>query len=261
MNPAEAAAWTAAIVAIVAAIISFVTMGIACWQAVSARKQAASAVAQSLSARRSADVAEQALIESRKQTKASQKSALAAEQQAAEAKRQNLITEEQLRIAQSELEANQNNYHEKQKAKYVAMIHQILLDADALRDELKENAAAAILWQQRKSDKFGIPPLPPVMLSRAGQDWHTAVNKVRVDKPPSPALTAAIDKYDIFAKESIAAIDMAYERADSRQLSRPQVEALAATINKRDTNFEALKAECNRFFADHGVDPSDLTAH
>jgi hypothetical protein len=100
LDAGDSAGWTAAIVAIVAAVIAAGSTGIAVWQAKSAK--------------RSADIAEADLAESRKQTRAAEQAAVAAEQQVAEARRQNEITERQLRIAQEELEAGRQRYQQEQ---------------------------------------------------------------------------------------------------------------------------------------------------
>lgn len=202
----DSAAWTAAVVAIIAAVISLVTMGIAVWQAVLARRQAGSAWEQSLSARRSADVAEQALV-------VSNRAAAAAERQAAEALRQNEITEQLLKITRDELEVEIRRRREEQAAKYVATVHDVLLAAEAVRGELRDNAAAVIAHQGRTVDALGIGPSLFIFF-RAEEEWEAAVNTIRVDKPPAIEVTTAIDNYNNFTKRAAEAIEAAQELAE-----------------------------------------------
>ncbi|MFJ7213503.1 hypothetical protein [Amycolatopsis sp. NPDC098790] len=250
MDAGDSAAWTAAIVAIVAAVISLITMGIAVWQAVLARQQAGSAWEQSLSARRSADVAEEALA-------VSKQAAAAAERQAAEALRQNQITEQQLKLARDELEAEQLRRQQAQADKYVAMVHNALLAAEALRDEIADNVIEVAERQDRDISPYAID-LPPLVHSHAERQWDEAVNAIRVDKPPEREVLAAIDVFNSFAKGVVEATDAARDKAEDRQLDRTQMAALLDQLNRRDTEFTALKEACDRFFAHHGADPADL---
>ena len=246
LDAGDSAAWTAAIVAIVAAVIAAGSTGIAVWQAKSAK--------------RSADVAEADLAESRKQTTAAEQAAVAAEQRVAEARRQNEITELQLRIAQEELEAGRQRYQQEQSTRHVVAVHEVLLSAQALRDEFLDDVTAVIEHQNRADVPFGGIGPHLMMFGGAESAWDTAVNKIRVDKPPAPVLTGAIDAYDKYAKSAVKAIEAAGDKARDRRLSRTAAEALLALVNRRVDEYETLKRACEEFFAANGVDPDDLTA-
>ncbi|WP_143101907.1 hypothetical protein [Amycolatopsis marina] len=235
----------AAIIAIVAAVISAGSTGVAIWQAKLAK--------------RSADVAEADLAESRRQTKAAEQAAVAAEEQVAEARHQNEITEQQLHLAQEELEAGRQRHKQTQVAKQVATVHEVLLAADALREELRDDATAVIEHQNRVDGPFGIGP-QLLMFGRAETQWDTVVNKIRVDKPPAPEVTAAIDTYDKFAKTAVKAIEDSRDKAEERRLSKSAAETLVVLVNRQDDEYESLKRACDEFFAFNRVDPSDLTA-
>lgn len=246
MDAGDSAAWTAAIVAIVAAFISALSTTVAVWQAKSAK--------------RSADVAEEDLAESRKQTMAAEQAAAAAEQQVAEARRQNEITEEQLHLAREELEAGRQRHQQTRTAKHVATVHEVLTAADALREELVGDASAVIEYQDRASgSSFGFST-PPILLGRAESDWDAAVNKIRVDKPPAPELMAAISTYDQYAKIACKAIEDAQDKALERRLSRSAAAALVTLIDRRNDEYESLEQACDEFFTANGADPGDLTA-
>jgi hypothetical protein len=245
LDAGDSAAWTAAIVAIVAAVLSGGSTVVAVWQAKSAK--------------RSADIAEADLAESQKQTKAAEQAAVAAEQQAAEAHRQNEITERQHRLAEEELEASHQRHQQEQSVRHVATVHKILLAADALRAELRDNAMAVIEHQNRVISPFGVGP--QLMMFRGAESvWDTAVNKIRVDKPPAPEVMVAIGAYDKYAKSAVKAIEDAGAEAEERRLSGSAAEALMALAHRRDDGFESLKRACDEFFAANGVDPANHTA-
>lgn len=231
--------------AIAAALISGGSTVVAVWQAKSAK--------------RSADVAEADLAESQKQTKAAEQAAAAAEQQVAEARRQNEITERQLHLAQEEVEAGRQRHQQEQSARHVATVHEVMLAAGNLRDELSHNTIAVLDHQERVDGPYGVGP-QLMLFGHAESAWGAAVNKIRVDKPPAPDLTAAIDAYDKYARNAIKAIDAAGDKAQDRQLSNPAAEALLGLIKRRDDEYETLKRACGEFFAANGVDPDDLTA-
>ncbi|WP_372659866.1 hypothetical protein [Amycolatopsis kentuckyensis] len=233
--------------AIVAAVLSTGSTGIAIWQAKSAK--------------RSADIAEEDLAESRKQTAAAEQAAAAAEQQVAEARRQNEITEEQLHLAREELEAGRHRDRQTQAARHVATVHEVRVAAEALQDELRSGVAAVIEYQvqvRRPGLVLGI--IPPLLLGRAESEWDTAVNKIRVDKPSSPTLMTAIDAFDKYAKSVSKAIWNAQEKATDYGLSNAAEAALVRLVDGAGDQHEALKRACDEFFAANGVAPGDLTA-
>lgn len=243
MDAGDSAAWTAAIVAIVAAVISLGMMAVAVWQA--------------RLAKRSAAVAEDDLAESRKQTTAAEQAAAAARQQAAEARRQNEIAEEQLRLAQEELETGQQRHQQEESTRHVDTVYKVLLAADKLRNELYDDATSVLEHQDRERPFGSGPQL--ILLGRAESAWDAAVNAIRVDKPPSPKVTAAIDGYDKYVQSASQAIEAAGDQAEKRRLSRSAAETLVALIKRRDDEYEALKGACDEFFAANGVNPDRLT--
>ncbi|MBE8520722.1 hypothetical protein ILP97_25100 [Amycolatopsis sp. H6(2020)] len=232
--------------AIAAAVLSAGSMGVAVWQ--------------TKSAKRSADVAEDDLAESRKQTVAAEQAAAAAEQQVAEARRQNEITEEQLHLAREELKIGRERDQQKQVARHVAAVPEVLIAADALREELHGDAAAIIEYQDRARSSVGFTPLLPIF-GRAESEWDAAVNKNRVDKPPSPELTTAINTYDQYAKVASKAVENAQGKAIDQQLSSATAAALVSLVDRSVDQYKALKRACDEFFTVNRVDPGDLTAH
>lgn len=233
-----------AIVAIVAAVISLGMMAVAVWQA--------------RSAKRSADVAEADLAESRKQTTAAEQAAAAARQQVAEARRQNEIAEEKLRLAQEELDAGQQRCQKEESARHVEAVYKALLAAAELRDELRDDATAVLEHQDRPQSPFGVEP-QLILFGRAESAWDAAVNTIRVDKPSSPEVTAAIGTYDEYARNAIQAIEGARDKAEEHRLSMSAAQELVALVSRRDDEYEALKGVCDEFFAANGVNPDRLT--
>ncbi|WP_170140333.1 hypothetical protein [Prauserella marina] len=187
-----------------------------------------------------------------------EQAATAAEQQVAEARRQNEITERQLHLALEERDANHQREQREQAARHVATVHEVLLAADAMRDEFFTNATAVIEHQERAEHPYGFSP-PLLMFDHAGSRWDTAVNEIRLNKPASD-VTAAIDAYDKYTKSVRRAVNDTWDKAEDRRLSVPTAQELMNLVSRRDGEYEALKQACDEFFAANGVNPNDLTA-
>lgn len=248
MDPGDSAAWTAAIVAIVAAVISVVTT-------VFARSQARSAREQADQAKRSADISEKALTESQAQTVAAQHAAHAAEAQVAEARRQNETTEKQLDLARVQFEGDAQRQQAERAQRHAAIVHAVLLAAAEVRAEHASNAADVIDLQDRERSPYAPPPVL-FMSGRAEQAWNDAVNAVRRDRPDAPTLTEAIHNFDKASKDLSAAIEAAYELADSRRLNDNKKQGLTANADVLDERFAKLADACSAFFTDLGIDPT-----
>ncbi|MCG8919426.1 hypothetical protein L6E12_26985 [Actinokineospora sp. PR83] len=246
MGPDDSAAWTSAVVAIIAAVVALLATGVAVWQAVSARSQ-------SKSAERSAKTAEEALDVARQ-------SAAAAERQAAEARRSNEVAEEQLQLAREELGAQRHRDQREQTRRHVTAVHAVVRAADALRGEINDDAVAVLEYQRRHTGPDEFIDVAPLLFGRAKVEWDEAVNKIRVDKPPVPEVMAAIDRYNGFAKSATQAIEAAHDLAEQHRLTGPQLQALVDEVGKRDDEYEALKQACDAFFAANGTDPTRLAS-